>query len=199
VVVGGLGWGGGGAARAAPLRARLAPRGVEIVAVEPVMRDGEPVSSTRVRRAIADGDLEAAERLLGRPYVLEGDVVQGDRRGRTLGFPTANLDAPGRALPASGVYAAFAASDEPTWRCVVNVGVRPTFGGDPAPRAEVHVLGRPGDLYGRTMRVAFVRRLREERRFAGLDELVARIERDREQAEAALSALDGASLRGPGF
>ncbi len=152
-----------------------------------LLGDGESVSSTRIRAAVAAGDVEAAAAALGRPFELAGTVVEGDRRGATIGFPTANLDVPANLLlPGRGVYAAWADTAGGAWPAVVNVGVRPTFGGA-TEVAEAHLLDFDGDLYGTTLRLRFVARLRDERRFAGVDELSAQIARDVEAGRRALA------------
>jgi riboflavin kinase/FMN adenylyltransferase len=145
-----------------------------------------PFSSTRVREAVARGDLEEAKHVLGRRHSISGIVEAGDRVGRTLGFPTANLGGVSELLPPYGVYAAFA-DDRPA---VVNLGVRPTMGGS-ALRVEAHLLDFEGDLYGSAMRLHFVRRLRGEQKFSGLDELRMQIARDVDAARAALDAAEG--------
>ncbi|MDI1429355.1 bifunctional riboflavin kinase/FAD synthetase [Polyangium sorediatum] len=159
-----------------------------------------PWSSTRAREAIARGDLDEAQRILGRWHALSGTVVAGDQRGRTIGFPTANiLDAP-EALPPLGVYAVLIdrLSSEGAGergvtmlgRGVANLGVRPTV--DPTaarPRLEVHVFDRNEDLYGARLRVHLVRHLRPEQRFSGLDALKAQIARDAEEARRALEGI----------
>lgn len=155
------------------------------------------LSSTRVRAAIAAGDVEVAAAMLGRLHAISGEVVHGDARGRTLGFPTANLGDVVEELPLSGVYAVavdeLGASEEEARGVglgVMNVGVRPTVGdGAVVPRVEVHLFDFAGDLYGRRLRVSLVRRLRGERRFAGLDELRAQIARDCVDARAATAGL----------
>lgn len=156
--------------------------------VDPVTDDGAPISSTRARRALADGDLPLARRLLGRDFDLDGLVVRGDQRGRTIGFPTANLATPVEALPKDGVYAVRArvASEPgaPAYDGVLNLGVRPTVRAGRS--MEAHLLDVDRDLYGRTLRVTFIARLRDERRFDGLDALRAQIARDVESARAAL-------------
>jgi riboflavin kinase/FMN adenylyltransferase len=131
--------------------------------------EGETVSSTRIRALVAAGDVEGAMRCMGAPFMLEGEVVSGDRRGRELGFPTANL-VPDDSLvvPGHGVYAAFA-NGHPA---AVNVGVRPTFETGRGLLVEAHLIDVDEDLYGRNLRVAFVRRLRGEKRFGGPDELI---------------------------
>lgn len=159
--------------------------GFAVDAVEPVTVDGEVVSSTRVRAALARGDVADAARLLGRPHDAGGLVVEGQRRGRTLGFPTANLAELDASLPRDGVYACRVWWDGARQhRGVANLGVRPTVGAGRS--VEVHVLDHDEDLYGRRIRVAFVARLRDERRFDGLEALQGQIARDVEQARAAL-------------
>ncbi len=171
---------------------------VPVVAMPALEVDGEVVSSTRIRAAIAAGRDDLAETLLGRPYVIEGVVVAGDRRGRDLGFPTANVESPGMASPGRGVHACRVRCGGTTWDAVANVGLRPTFGGGASPRLEVHVLGEPGDLYGATLRVAFVGLLRAERAFDGPAALVAQIARDVDEARAVLARRTDADSW-PGF
>jgi riboflavin kinase/FMN adenylyltransferase len=141
--------------------------------------DGETVSSTRIRALIAAGDVATAARCLGAPFMVEGQVAEGDRRGRTLGFPTANL-IPDDALvvPGHGVYAAFANGTP----AAVNVGVRPTFETGRGLLIEAYLIDWEGDLYGENLRVAFLERLRGERRFPGAEELIAQMHRDVEEA-----------------
>ncbi len=141
--------------------------------------DGETVSSSRIRALIAAGEVDAAMRCLGAPYLLEGEVVEGDRRGRDLGFPTANIvPSDEYVYPGHGVYAAFA-NGHPA---AVNVGVRPTFGTGRGMLVESYLIDFDGDLYGRPLRVAFIARLRGEKRFASVEELVAQMHRDVEEA-----------------
>jgi riboflavin kinase / FMN adenylyltransferase len=142
---------------------------------------GGPISSTRIRTLIGEGDVEEAARLLGRPYLLRGEVVEGDKRGRTLGFPTANVvPDPALIIPARGVYAGFARVGKESYAAATNVGVAPTFEGRES-RVEAYLLDFEGDLYGRVVDVSFVRRIREEKRFAGVEELVEQITRDVEE------------------
>jgi riboflavin kinase/FMN adenylyltransferase len=142
--------------------------------------DGEAVSSTRIRALIAAGDMEGARHCLGAPFMVEGEVVSGDQRGRELGFPTANIVPDDRlAIPGHGVYAAFA-NGVPA---AVNVGVRPTFDTGRGVLIETYLIDREEDLYGRTLRVAFVERLRGEKRFAGVEELIAQMRIDVEDAK----------------
>jgi riboflavin kinase/FMN adenylyltransferase len=164
----------------------------------PLVGGQAPVSSTRVRAMVAAGDVEAAAAALGRPHELRGTVVPGEGRGRALGFPTANvaLD-PGLAVPGSGVYAVRAGRlGEPLRAGVANVGTRPTFGGGER-GLEVHLLDGAADLYGATLRVAFVSRLRDERLFADGGELAAQIEADAAAARRRLGARPPAGPGGP--
>lgn len=156
--------------------------------VEPVHHEGAPISSSRVREALARGAVEAAAAMLGRAHCVDGLVVRGDERGRGLGFPTANVESRNEIVACSGVYACWAegrAGFPARHAAVVNIGHRPTFGGRPL-GIEVHLLGFSGDLYGRELRVSFVRRLREERRFPSPAALVEQIEKDAAEARSAL-------------
>ena len=139
---------------------------------------GEPVSSTRIRALVEEGDVAGAATLLGGPFLFEGEVIGGDRRGRELGMPTANI-APDPALdcPAQGVYAAWAHGHP----AAVNVGVRPTFDSERGLLVEAHLLDFEGDLYGERLRIAFLERLRGEERFDSVDALVAQMRRDVER------------------
>jgi riboflavin kinase/FMN adenylyltransferase len=141
--------------------------------------DGETVSSTRIRALVAAGDMEGARHCLGAPFMVEGEVVKGDQRGRELGFPTANFVPDDRlAIPGHGVYAAFADGVP----AAVNVGVRPTFESGRGVLIETYLIDRDEDLYGRTLRVAFVDRLRGEKRFSSVEDLIAQMHRDVEDA-----------------
>jgi riboflavin kinase / FMN adenylyltransferase len=142
--------------------------------------DGETVSSTRIRALVAAGDMEAARHALGAPFMVEGTVVRGDQRGRELGFPTANIVPDDRlAIPGHGVFAAFA-NGVPA---AVNVGVRPTFETGRGVLIETYLIDRDEDLYGKTLRVAFVERLRGEKRFPGAEELIEQMHRDVDDAK----------------
>ena len=146
------------------------------------------VSSTYIRSCVDAGDVEAAAAALGRPHRLEGVVVRGDRRGRELGFPTANLmSVPHAAVPADGVYAAWLRrrSGEPM-RAAVSIGTNPTFSGRER-RVEAYVLDFTGDLYGERLALDFMHRLRETRRYDGIEPLVAQIEKDVAETRAALA------------
>jgi riboflavin kinase/FMN adenylyltransferase len=142
--------------------------------------DGETVSSTRIRALVAAGDMEGARHCLGAPFMVEGTVVPGDQRGRELGFPTANIVPDDRlAIPGHGVYAAFA-NGVPA---AVNVGVRPTFETGRGVLIETYLIDHEEDLYGTELRVAFVERLRGEKRFAGVEDLIAQMKIDVEDAK----------------
>jgi riboflavin kinase / FMN adenylyltransferase len=148
---------------------------------------GETVSSSRVRALVAAGDVEQAMRCLGAPFMLEGPVVEGDRRGRKLGFPTANLVPDDRlVVPGHGVFAAFANGNP----AAVNVGVRPTFETGRGLLIEAYLIDFEGDLYGRDLRVAFVGRLRGERRFPGTEELIAAMNKDVQDARGILAEYE---------
>ena len=152
--------------------------GFEVDGVPLFQIDGRPISSTSIREALAAGDLDWPERALGRRYVVEGTVVPGAGRGRGLGFPTANLFTPaGIQLPERGVYAGRALLDEGSWPAAVNVGINPTFGGEPL-HVEAHLLGFDGDLLGKVLAVEFWKRLRDEQRFGSAEELAAQIGED---------------------
>lgn len=157
--------------------------------VEPVYENGKPISSTRIRGLLAEGAVDRAAELLGRPYAVEAEVLHGAKRGRTLGFRTANLRLPPEyAAPADGVYAVWAVMEENTRRgAVANIGIRPSF--DAGLRLlEVHILDYEGDLYGKRLRVEFVKRLRPEKRFETTEALIAQVHRDIEEARCILQA-----------
>jgi len=150
-----------------------------------VSLDGKAVSSTRIREAIAGGNLDAASQMLGRAYSLSGKVIPGEGVGRKLGFPTANIDVTGLALPPGGVYAVHADARGSTFRAVLNIGYRPTLKlATPALQVEAHLLDFAGDLYGKELEVTFVDRLRDERKFNSLDELRDQIGQDIQAAQA---------------
>jgi riboflavin kinase/FMN adenylyltransferase len=154
----------------------------------PVVAEGEPISSSRVRDALARGDVHSARALLGRPYFVDAVVVRGDGRGRAIGVPTANLEPENEVLPAPGVYAARCLVPGRRWSgAAVNLGHRPTFGGGPT-TLEAHLLDFEGDLYGARVRLEFHGRVRGEQRFDGAEALVARIRQDVAEARALLSA-----------
>ncbi len=160
------------------LRARAAGAGFQLEVVPPVMMAGERVSSTRIRQAIRDGSLEAAGRMLGRPYTVCGQVVAGRKLGRQLGFPTANVASGEELTPPDGVWAVrVAMAGGEVLPAVANLGVRPTVDGTTRV-LEVHVLDFSGDLYGCEIEVEFVRFLRPEQRFGSLELLREQIQED---------------------
>jgi riboflavin kinase/FMN adenylyltransferase len=154
-----------------------------------VSLDGERVSSTRVRHALAAGDVATTARLLGRPYCIQGRVVRGNRLGHTLGYPTANLRFHSRTPPLSGIFAAtvHGVGDKP-WPSVVSIGTRPTVGGT-EPLLEAHLFDFDGDLYGRRIGVEIQAKLRDEETFRDLPTMVAQMHRDAMQARALLDDL----------
>lgn len=184
-------FGSGRSGDVALLRRLADADGVEVTVVEPVAVGGTPVSSSRVRALVAVGDVAAAAALLSAPYRLEGEVVHGAARGRTLGFPTANLAGIATLVPASGVYAARArpfGATGGTWPAAVHVGTSATFD-TTVPTVEAHLVGYDGDLYGRRLGVDFLARLRDTRRFDSPDALRAALAAD--VARAVEVAADG--------
>jgi riboflavin kinase / FMN adenylyltransferase len=164
--------------------------GFEVEVVPPVQSNGdEPISSSRVRRAVAAGDVALAARALGRPYSLTGTVIRGAGRGHKLGFPTANLDVgtPEKLLPHEGIYAVRAALRNRFADGVLHLGPRPTFAGL-APSVELHLFDYSGDLYGRRIRVEFHERVRDIARFDSTDALIRAMEADCEEARRLLAA-----------
>ncbi|GIW05295.1 MAG: riboflavin biosynthesis protein [Dehalococcoidia bacterium] len=153
--------------------------GFTVVEVPPFLLDGVIVNSSLVRHCLWDGDVERAARALGRPYQLSGTVVPGDRRGRELGFPTANLLPPDHLiLPGDGIYGCRAIVDGVVYRAAVNIGVRPTFGDGLQRLIEAFLLDFGGDLYGRTLTLEFIHRVRGELRFPSVDALIAQMHDD---------------------
>jgi riboflavin kinase / FMN adenylyltransferase len=161
------------------LRSLAARRDLDVVAVPPVMADGEAVSSTRIREAILSGDVEAARRCLGRPPVLLGTVCRGDRLGTSIGYPTANLDVdPHVLLPRPGIFLVHAYGDGLVGAGLLYIGTRPTLAGSDL-RCEVHLLDFPGrPLYDLPLEIHILERIRDDRTFPSLDELLLQIERD---------------------
>jgi riboflavin kinase/FMN adenylyltransferase len=157
--------------------------------IDPVRYKEFVVSSTRVRRLVAEGRMDEAGALLGHHYYVDGRVVPGAHRGRGLGFPTANLETENELLPPNGVYATMMTVDGIIHPSITNVGVRPTFGDTTKTMIEAYILGYEGDLYGRQVRLGFVQRLRDERKFADVDALREQIEADRRRAERLFAQL----------
>lgn len=171
------------------------------VTIIPEVKVGErDVNSTRIRDLLAEGEVEEAARLLGRPFAIRSEVRRGEQRGRTLGFPTANLLPENEVLPAPGVYAGYARilggvekgeawkGDAALHRAVINVGKRPTFHRDGQLLAEAHLLDFEGDLYGRALELSFCHRLRAEQKFPSVDLLREQIAADVDQARSMLSS-----------
>ena len=159
--------------------------GFQVHGMSAVALDGQPVSSTRIREMIRAGNFDAASQMLGRPYAICGQVVKGDQIGKTIGFPTANLEVAQLILPPNGVYATCTELDGKFYRAALNIGVRPTVAtGQPELRVEAHLLDFSGDLYGREIELQFVAKLREERRFGTVDELRQQIGHDIEAVRA---------------
>jgi riboflavin kinase / FMN adenylyltransferase len=157
--------------------------GFGVHAIAAVSLDGKAVSSTRIREAIASGDLDLAGQMLGRAYSIYGTVVRGDQVGKSLGFPTANLDVTGLILPPRGVYAAHARLGNQQHRAVVNIGIRPTLrDASPQVRVEAHLLDFQSVVYEQELELTFVAKLRDEQRFDSLDALKAQIGKDVETA-----------------
>ncbi|QQS48197.1 MAG: bifunctional riboflavin kinase/FAD synthetase [Acidobacteriota bacterium] len=150
--------------------------------VPEVQLRGHRISSTMIRRLLKAGRVNLARRMLGRGYGIEGEVVRGDGIGRKLLFPTANIRVQNRVLPADGVYVTLCLVGDRWHRSVTNVGRRPTFGGDEESRVETHLIDFDRDLYGKTIRIRVLHRLRGEKKFNGIDELRAQIAHDRGRA-----------------
>jgi riboflavin kinase/FMN adenylyltransferase len=164
------------------LRKMSAELGFVADEVAEVVLRGQRISSSRIRHLLSEGRVNLARRMLGRPYGIEGVIVRGDRRGHTLGFPTANLRPHNRVIPKFGVYATATLVDGTWRRSITNVGVRPTFGQDLEPSIESYIFDFDGDLYGDVLRVRFLHRIRDERKFNGIDELKVQIARDSSRA-----------------
>jgi len=152
--------------------------GFEVDGIPAVTLDGEVISSTAIRLAVARGDLAFAEKALGRPYAVFGEVVRGSGKGHDLGFPTANIDAAGYQLPPDGVYAARARCGDKTFHGIVNLGIRPTVSHDAKRVLEIHLFEFEGDLYGMEIEVEFLRFIRGEKKFSSVEELRAQIAKD---------------------
>lgn len=155
---------------------------IRFVAVETLLHHGLPVSSSRVRTALVRGAVRDAAALLGRPYRLSGMVGTGQRRGQTIGFPTANLEGVETLVPGDGVYAVRVFWEGQSWPGAANLGPNPTFN-EEARKVEVHLIGFQGTLYGQRLTVEFVERLRDIRLFSGIEQLVAQLGKDMEQAK----------------
>lgn len=169
------------------LRSLGCEMGFSVDVIPPFKINGEIVSSTLIRRALAEGDMRKVKNLMGRYFYLEGKVITSEKRGRVLGFPTANLDIkPQQALPENGIYATIAQVEGGHFPSATNVGIRPTFGTGEE-MVETHLLNYKGNLYGKDMRVEFVQKLRDEQRFSSSEELKTQIEKDIREVEAILT------------
>ncbi|HUE85344.1 MAG TPA: bifunctional riboflavin kinase/FAD synthetase [Vicinamibacterales bacterium] len=171
------------------LRALGAHYGFRAEKIDPVRYKDFVVSSTRVRRLVSEGRVDEAGALLGRHFFIDGVVVKGAGRGRELGVPTANLETQNELVPPHGVYATAVTIDGVVYAGVTNIGLRPTFADVARPMIEVHVLDADRDLYGQTLRLAFVQRLRDERRFPDVDALKAQIDADVRRARRLFDRL----------
>lgn len=160
--------------------------GFAVTVVEPIALGGAVVSSTRIRQALREGDLDTAQALLGRPYSVTGTIVRGEQRGRALGFPTINVaPPPDKLLPHDGIYATWVVLGDSRYRAASSLGVRPTFGGGPR-KLEAYILDFSEEVYGRQATVAFVERLRDEIRFDSAEDLAKQIAKDVQQTRLAL-------------
>lgn len=152
--------------------------GAECNIIEPVYYMDEPISSTRIRAAIENGDIKGANEMLGNSFFLESEVISGDARGRKMGFPTANqIPDSDVAMLKFGVYKTETELDGKKYKSITNIGIRPTYKTE-IPIAETHIVGFSGNLYGKTLRVSFLEFIREEKKFSGLDEVKNQIEKD---------------------
>jgi len=150
--------------------------------VDEVRLRGMRISSSKIRELLAAGRVNLTRRMLGRPYGVEGMIIRGNRRGHTIGFPTANLKPHNRVIPKFGVYATATLLDGKWRRSITNIGVRPTFETDVEPSIETYIFDFDGDLYGDVLRVSFLHRLCDEKKFSGIDELKAQIQKDTQRA-----------------
>jgi riboflavin kinase/FMN adenylyltransferase len=160
--------------------------GFETTVVGPIERDGVAVSSTQVREMINTGDMKRATILLGRPHFLRGPVVHGRERGRTIGFPTANIQSRTECWPPDGVYATRLVLEESSYPSITNIGMRPTFG-EPERTIETHIFDFDGDIYGREVKLEIAARIRPERKFESAQALAAQIASDLQRAREILS------------
>lgn len=160
----------------------------QVAAVDPILVGGVPVSSSRIRQLVMDGRVAEVEALLGRYHFISGRVVSGQRRGREIGFPTANVSTRTEVLPADGIYATLFSLGDRRHLSVSSVGLNPTFGAGPR-TVESYILNFREEIYGAAVKLAFVKRLREEKKFASVEALTAQIHQDVADAEAAFGAL----------
>ena len=169
------------------IRSKSSDFGFSVEVIPPVKVDGEICSSTRIRQAVETGDVELANKLLGRDFYIEGLVERGAGRGRKLGLPTANLRTNAETHPSQGVYAAWAVTSSGRHRAVVNIGTNPTFVHQGHVTIEAHILDFSEDLYGSNLRLEFVKRIRSEKKFSGPTELISQIRKDISESRLVLS------------
>lgn len=168
------------------LKAQGAEKGFAVQEIDLLLNDGSAISSTAIREALQVGDVDRVRDWLGRGYTVIGEVVHGEKRGRQIGFPTANINVwEEQVIPANGVYAGWATLGNERFMAVTNVGVRPTFAGQGV-TVEAHLLDFNRDIYGQQLSVSFETRLRPEKRFSGIDELIAQIKADSDAGRAYL-------------
>jgi riboflavin kinase/FMN adenylyltransferase len=171
------------------LQATAGTYGYQFTVVPPITEAGMTESSSNIRQLVTQGQVENANRMLGRYYAVEGAVIQGFQRGRTIGFPTANVDSINDIIPQTGVYAVRVAWQDQHYDGVANVGYNPTFANQTL-SVEAHLFDFAADLYGESIRVEFLRKIRDERKFASVDELTAQIARDAATARAIHAGFD---------
>ncbi|MFQ5441436.1 MAG: bifunctional riboflavin kinase/FAD synthetase [Thermodesulfobacteriota bacterium] len=164
--------------------------GFKVSVIPPYVKGGSVVSSSRIRALVSGGEVKKAAALLGRPYSIKGRVVRGKDIGKVIGFPTANVRVTSELCPKNGVYVVTASFDGQTRSGVLNIGTAPTFGGKKK-TVEAHLLDFKGDIYGKKMRVTFIKRLRDERHFSTKEALIKQIKKDRERAERILTKCGG--------
>ena len=168
--------------------------GFWVESVAPFAMNGQPIKSRNIRHAVSQGDLATCNRFLGRTFSIRGEVVSGDRRGRDLGFPTANLALPVESLlPGDGIYATWAVIEGQRHASATSIGIRPTFGLSER-MVEVHVLDFNGDLYGKEVGVEFVDKIRDQQKFSDVNELIAQMDQDVAQARLTLARDQGAAV-----
>ena len=168
---------------------RLAPRaGFEVCVLDPILLEGVRISSSRIRQLLEEGHVDRVRPMLGRYHFVSGRVVTGHRRGQELGFPTANIAPQTEVLPRNGIYATLIQFRNQQWRSVSSVGVNPTFGDGPR-TVESFILDFEGNIYGEWVKLAFVQRIRDEKKFVVIQDLVSRMHEDVKQAEALFKAF----------
>lgn len=182
-------FGAGGKGDSRLLKELCEKQGIQTEIIPPVMLDGTTVSSSRIRERIEAGDVESACRLLGRPYCLGGEITDGKKLGRTIGFPTANMLIPeDMTVPGDGVYLTKTVFDKKEYYGITDIGTKPTVGTHRR-GAETYIFDFSGDIYGKTVKTEFIKFLREEKKFASVDELVAQITRDSENAKKIIKGI----------